>query len=109
MPAVPGEMEIYDILADPTERRNLASDKALLAKLMKVVERVNAVSTTSPFPRLTCHLLKSRGNCWLQSEYAEPLINTPANPWGCQVNHSCCPYSVAAPGYDKGGVLTPCP
>ena len=50
MPAVPGEMEIYDILADPTERRNLASDKALLAKLMKVVERVNAVSTSTFFP-----------------------------------------------------------
>jgi len=111
MPAVPGEMEIYDILADPTEKRNLASDKALLAKLMKVVERVNAVSTsTFLFPpiNLSC-FLKSRGNCWLQSEYAEPLINTPANPYGCQANHSCCPYSVAAPGYDKGGVLTPCP
>ena len=53
MPAVPGEMEIYDILVDPTERRNLASDKALLAKLMKVVERVNAVSTsTFLFPPL---------------------------------------------------------
>ena len=46
-------MFVFLCLADPTERRNLASDKALLAKLMKVVERVNAVSTsTFLFPPL---------------------------------------------------------